>query len=317
MKYITLLLLISASAIAQKQFTVRDSITQKPLPYVSVNLGNGYAIYGTEDGEIMVQDADIKTVTLSCIGYSPATITMANSKDVVYLKPKPIQLDEVFVNLKKQKRIENVVKPKGHQDETQMTVSAIGSQYAFYISGSKNSYLSKIVMPIMKNDFVMSLDRKQSLFKKRDYKSLIKIEVLANADMLPGEKLNDYEQVVLIDNSKDIREFEVVLSEEIAIPENGLFVQLTILGNADEFGKLTTEMPYDIVAKTDGTQTKAIRQMQPHFPLYEAPKGLITYTNSAYSNRPWKKIEHTLVFNPNKTYRGFNIGFGYTTVVYQ
>jgi len=319
MKYVTFLLLFASAAFAQQKFTVRDSLTQKPVAYATVNLLNDYGLYANADGEVTIEDKAITAIEVSSIGYGAKKIVLATVTDDVYLSPRSIELDEVVVAVKKPKRIEGVVKPKGHQNEAKMSVSYIGMMYAFLVKPDKaNSYLTKIVMPLMEKDFVWDVGKKQDPFKKTAYKALIKVEVLVNNNDTPGDKLNDYKQIVLIDNAKDATEFTFNLSDEVAVPKDGLFVKLTILGNADQSGNLIAETPYDLSIDKDGKQRKWSKQMQPHFPLFEAPKGLATYVADVFGmNTQWKTIKHALIYDPDKTYNGFNIGFGYTTVVYE
>ena len=319
MKYVTFLLLFASAAFAQQKFTVRDSLNQKPVAYATVNLLNDYGLYANADGEVTIDDKAIAAIEVSSIGYGAKKIVLATVAEVVYLSPRSIELDEVVVAVKKPKRIEAVVKPKGHQNEAKMSVSHIGMMYAFLVKPEKaNSYLTKIVMPLMEKDFVWNAGKKEDPFKMTAYKALIKVEVLVNNNDAPGDKLNDFEQIVLIDNAKDATAFTFALSDEIAIPKDGLFVKLTILGNADESGNLIPEAPYDLATDKDGKQRKWSKQMQPHFPLFEAPKGLTTYVADVFGmNTEWEIINRPLIYDPAKTYNGFNIGFGYTTVTYE
>jgi hypothetical protein len=84
---------------------------------------------------------------------------------------------------------------------------------------------------------------------------------------------SNFEQVALVSGG-NAKVFEMVLAEEeVALPQNGLFVKITILGKADENGKLMDELPYDIVVQPDGRQNRSWRQQQPDFPVYEVGKG--------------------------------------------
>ena len=242
--YTFLFLITGLATIAQqKTFTVIDDSNKNSIPYVSVNFLNGYGIYAGADGVVTLGNETIE-VELSCLGYETKRVKVKDINDKVFLFPKPIELDEVVVETKKIKKEEEVVKAKKHQNVTYMCRSAIGRQYAFLIKEKQdNSYLKGISLPLMKKDLVIPpIGSKEDPFKKKPYKSVIKIDIIENSNGIPGEKLNEFEQVVIIDNNAD-KLFDITLDREIPVPAEGFFVRLTILGNADENGKLISEFP--------------------------------------------------------------------------
>lgn len=169
----------------------------------------------------------------------------------------------------------------------------------------------------MKKDFVVpSHEGKYSPFKKSGYSTLIKVEVLENDKGWPGENLNDFEQVVLVDSRAD-KSFEIKLDNEIPLPLEGCFVKLTIIGSADDNGRLISEVPYNFSIAKDGTRMPVKKQIQPNFPVLEKPKGPETFVRSSFIDTPWMQIDRPLVFNPDKKYKGFNIGFGYALQIYE
>lgn len=92
------------NAAAQRQITIKDSVTQEPIPYVSAYWGNGAGGYSDESGIITLPEG-AERIRLSHICYETKSIPLASiSNQVVMLMPKNIILDEVNVSAKARKR---------------------------------------------------------------------------------------------------------------------------------------------------------------------------------------------------------------------
>ena len=301
----------------QKTFTVTDDSNKNGIPYVSVNYLNGYGIYADEHGVVTLAN-EIDEIELSCLGYETKKVKVKDINDKVFLFPKPLELDEVTVGGKKIKKEEETVKARGHQNVKYMCRSFIGRQYAFLVKAKEdNSYLKGISLPLMKKDLVIpAIGSKEDPFKKKHYKSIIKIDVIENTNGMPGEKLNDFEQVVIVDSDAG-KLIDIAIDREIPVPEEGFFVRLTILGNADENGKLISEFPYVILTNTNGSKDFRDKSIQPNFPIVEKPKGLETFVKWGFRSECWEQISTPLFLDSDKKYNGFNIGFGYVLQVYE
>ncbi|MBQ9654705.1 MAG: hypothetical protein IJV38_01635 [Prevotella sp.] len=89
---------------AQWQVTIKDSVTQEPVPYVSAYWGQGTGGYSDESGIIVLPEGT-EQVQLSHICYETKNISMSDfGNQVVILIPKNIVLDEVNVSAKTPKR---------------------------------------------------------------------------------------------------------------------------------------------------------------------------------------------------------------------
>lgn len=317
MKYITIFLFVTTLAFAQKQLTVLDSVTKSPVAYAAINLNNNYGIYSDANGIAIITDTIVNNVTISSIGYADKTVTLQRKMQVVYLASKPIQLNEVIVTqAKKIKRREQVVKPKIHQDTHAFEMSRATAQYAFLVPAAKtDTYLTAIALPLFKIAF--EAEGYPGVFEKIVFRTLVRVEILTNNNGLPGEKLNDYEQYAVITNSVNDKQFDLKLDQELPLPTNGLFVQFTMLGKADENGNLSKELPYTNIDRNDGTTIKFFKWMQPNFPLVEQPKGTLTFVKFPFmDNNSWQTINEPAL-HEYKKYPDFNIGIGYTVVSYQ
>ncbi len=317
MKYLIALLFACTACFAQsKKFTIIDSETKKPVPYASVGF-NGIGTFADADGAVTISDTLVKKIKVSSIGYKDKESVLDNIKDILTLDPEPIELKEVIIMVSKWiKRKEDVTSPKKHQNVHSMFMSSVGLQYAFLVTAEKkDAYLSKIVLPLIKIAF--EAEGYPAVFEKVPFYTLMKIEVLENNNGTPGEKLYDFEQYAVVSNTVTDKQFEVLISEEVPVKENGVFLQLTIMGRANADGSLTDELGYIIHKDVDGSTRKWMKFCQPNFPLVERPKGSLTFIRQSFSqDKAWRTIDEPHL-HQIADYPDFNIGFGYTTVTYE
>ncbi|KOS06511.1 hypothetical protein AM493_11050 [Flavobacterium akiainvivens] len=317
-KLLLLLLLAGTLCNAQQTFKVVDSLTHEPLPYINVNLLNGYGVYTDAGGNVQLHDIGVTQIELSGIGYATKKVILSEVKGEILLAPQPIVLDEVTIPVGKPEI--KKVKAKGHQNESEMAVSRFGMEYAVFIPGAETeAYITALSLPLMEKHFAVNPDYK-SLFHKTPYKTFVKVEFLPVVNNVPGEeRLYDFEDVMLVDGTQSPKLFDYELSQQIELPKEGLFVKLTILGRADENGGLINELPYDIVTDAQGVEARRMKQLQPNFPLTEIKKQQVpAYTHIMFSaNKNWNVIDRPLVFDPSEVYNGFTINIGYTLKTYK
>ena len=100
-----LLALVVMAGQAQQTMTVKDSITDEPIPFVSVYFGNDTGGYTDENGKITIPN-EAEQIWLSHICYETKSISKitADSQTII-LVPKSINLDEVAISAKVPKRI--------------------------------------------------------------------------------------------------------------------------------------------------------------------------------------------------------------------
>lgn len=100
-----LLALVVMAGQAQQTMTVKDSITNEPIPFVSVYFGNDTGGYTDENGKITIPN-EAEQIWLSHICYETKSISKitADSQTII-LVPKSINLDEVAISAKVPKRI--------------------------------------------------------------------------------------------------------------------------------------------------------------------------------------------------------------------
>ena len=100
-----LLALVVMAGQAQQTMTVKDSITNEPVPFVSVYFGNDSGGYTDEQGAIAIP-SEIEQIRFSHICYESKSIAKVTvDSQTIFLVPKIINLDEVAISAKVPKRI--------------------------------------------------------------------------------------------------------------------------------------------------------------------------------------------------------------------
>ena len=100
-----LLALVVMAGQAQQTMTVKDSITNEPVPFVSVYFGNDSGGYTDEQGAIAIP-SEIEQIRFSHICYESKSIAKVTvDSQTIFLVPKRINLDEVAISAKVPKRI--------------------------------------------------------------------------------------------------------------------------------------------------------------------------------------------------------------------
>jgi hypothetical protein len=152
MKYLFFLIFACQVLIAQNvQFSVKDSITKKPIGYVNLRINNKYQMVSNENGEFIFDDASIHTFEFSCIGYVDKLVQRADLASDVFLTPSVTKLKEVVVKQKPKLKPKSItVSAEMHQDFSKSFTSNHSMSLAFFVEGALNeSYLEAITIPIM------------------------------------------------------------------------------------------------------------------------------------------------------------------------
>ena len=302
-----------------RTITVKDAVTNEALPFASINLLNGFGLYTNEIGQVNLAQETPNKIQISYVGYLNKIIFIDQlTNDTVLLTPEENKLEEVEIIVSKKNRKvrkEYSVKPIIHDDINKMYWSAIGLQYAFFIPNSKeNSRLHSITIPVITKDLHQGIT--ETTFESDPYGTLVKIEFASVLDHLPHKKLYDYEKKVIIHAGRISEKTTIPIEETIPIPEEGLFVTMTIMGKTNKKDVFQTELPYAFMNLHD-RKKKIIKIILPNYPLVKAPKGVDTYFRNVFSNEvKWERISRPMVFKDQQEYPIYNIGIGYTFTGY-
>lgn len=318
--FLFVLCLLHGVLVAQaKFFVIKDSLTNETLPYATIDFLNGYGVFSDENGKVVLNKEFPETVKISFMGYEAKKISIASAvASDVLLKPTTKVLEELKVvvdkeELKKQKTF--VTKPVVHENIDRMFWSSLGQQYAFYIPKERRKAVLKgISIPLIVKDLYQGMA--ETAFENNPYGTMMKIEFMHNTVNLPGEKLYDYNKVVVVQSGKISGKMSVVFEERVPIPDEGLFVVMTVLGKTDESGVYKPELPFGI-REVHGVKKKFIKIILPNYPLVEAPKGVLTLFRHTFNeNQQWSRINRPMVYRKDVNYPLYNIGIGYTVTGY-
>lgn len=315
-KLLLFLIFFNYNVYCQVTYYVKDSLSGNELPYANVNFKNGYGFFANEKGVFIIKDSLIKEVEISYIGYKSKKVILSIENQIINLQHSTINLNEVVIKAtKKLKKRFSEVNAIIHNDVYRMYWSSIGMQYAFKIANqNKESFLEEITIPIIKKDFNQITGN--GPLERQLFNTVFKINFYTNLNEKPNVLLNNYEQVFAINSSNSSNEFILKMNDRIDIPENGMFLILTILGNANENNDLMLELPYNIVYN-NGKAFKHLKLILPDFPLVELKDSITTYFRYPFVDKSeWKSISQPMFYSLNKTYPIFNIGLGYKVGFY-
>lgn len=102
--FLLIILLISSALLNAQELTavVKDSISQKVIPFASIYVNSGSGVVSNEEGHFRLQyDASKEkdSLFISCMGYKTLNIPFSKFKDTVfYLSPKTIELNSIILS---------------------------------------------------------------------------------------------------------------------------------------------------------------------------------------------------------------------------
>ena len=102
--FLLIILLISSALLNAQELTavVKDSISQKVIPFASIYVNSGSGVVSNEEGHFRLQyDASEEkdSLFISCMGYKTYNIPFSKVKDTVfYLSPKTIELNSIILS---------------------------------------------------------------------------------------------------------------------------------------------------------------------------------------------------------------------------
>lgn len=224
LKHFCLLLLAftSISSLAQIKGTIQDSTTKEPIPYVNISIQGEktFALSADENGnftlpENLKQESDIY---MSAVGYANTSVKISAIKDIIFLQPQPIELNEVVIGTK-----------KGEHSIVINPVKKVKNTWTGYAGGNSGILMMASYIPY-KTEYEATpfldkvhfrvLANKENTFNMRLY--------TANEDGSPGEYL--YNKNILVTVTPKQKSAIVDFSKnKVRIPEEGLFVVMEII----------------------------------------------------------------------------------------
>lgn len=211
MKYIYFLLyFFSLTISAQIKGIVKDSITQKPIAFVSIYVKNeNSSLTSEEDGTFQFNaNENGKQLLFSAIGYEDKMIT-ASSNLTVLLQPKNYELEEVVFDKKGKIRQLEIGKTGNTVAQAFDTGPKIDTKFFPYFNKYNNINLIQ--------QLVFSADCKidEALVKFHFYK--------LDSNGFPGDEMLDENLIVTV--YKGVKSYTVELTKfNLYLPKQGVFV---------------------------------------------------------------------------------------------
>jgi len=209
MKAIILFFIVYVSQ-AQTKGIVKDSITGQPIAYVSVWVEN--ETIGTtaeENGEFIINTNDSnKNLVFSVLGYERMVLKVSESASVL-LSPSALELGEVTITNKKEKRQLEIGKTKSVIQEAFDNGPRMDAKYFPYDPDyKKTKWIKKVTI----------------LTDSKVEDATIKLHLYAvDENGFPGKELLSKDYIVTL--QKGIFKHKVDVSEfNIQMPKNGIFV---------------------------------------------------------------------------------------------
>jgi hypothetical protein len=208
---ILLSIFLTFSLSAQIKGVVKDSISGQPIPYVNIWVEN--ETIGTtseENGSFSLDIKEEKVLVFSALGYESKKSSSKN--EIILLKPKVFELNEVVVSSAKKNKI---IKVNGFKKEK---ISV------YYGSGSQPTIIAKKIEPseqINKHPFLKEINFLSRCQIKKAKIILRFYEV--DPEGKPGIDLLDTNIVLEIKKGKKNNRINLE-KYKIRIPEDGLFI---------------------------------------------------------------------------------------------
>lgn len=213
--YISIFVCIStfSNLCAQKTIssTILDSISQNPIPYVSITFNDFYGVMSNETGKFTMnlenKITNKDSIFISCLGYNSKSISAKNfSETTIILHPKTIELNEITVTNRNYTAKEIIEKIKENLNSNYERVYS--KKTLFYRESYKTSinksdiYLKKSTIPEFNQNFIDSL--LQAIPKKSDSYTELLGDLYGNNNVDQSHKLNIIKASKLYDKNNEI-----------------------------------------------------------------------------------------------------------------
>ncbi len=213
-------LLTTFTAFSQnKCFTVLDTLTNEPIPYCNIVLGNNQGFTTNHIGEFCIKsNKEILSspITVSNISYHQKSVIVNNTDTIIYLNPKHYKLNDININWSKIKFTylgNKLSKPDSYIHLWRFCQTGI------HISALKKNtgIIETVIVPIQ------NPNEQKVPFRLHIYAADSLMQI--GNELLPE---NVYGQGV----DKNYETIEIdVLKYQIKIPENGVFITIELLSN--------------------------------------------------------------------------------------
>lgn len=305
LKTLSLIIILALAFQSNAQISIKDSESKLPVSYASISFGNGNGIVADDEGIFVFTKKlypDIDSLFISALGYKELALSSEKIEPLLFLQPQADELDEVFIGVtldrtKNKKYKTESLKPYLDDDYYKCWLPTIESEIAVYFPNEdeKLKRIAKVKFPIALESKNWK-DRKRANKEKKKFSTLFKVNLYQNNNGKPGKNLNT-ETIVFRTTEKDGDYHELdITSQNILMPDNGIYISLQVLGYTDKNGKLLPNKKYKEIKGRNGI-VKIPTNYRP----------LLPFTDKIETNRTFVKR----VFINGNNWQAFRLGNGF------
>lgn len=280
---IIFLFLYSVKYSQNKELIIIDSISNKPIPFVTIQyLNKNLGTYGNENGIFNINPKEIDSLKLTHISYSEKTVSIKELNDTIFLIPVSIVLKEVLLdNGKKIVKVIDFPRKNGSFGSFPMT--------------SK----SEIVTFLIPDKTIQNKEIKEITFKfekkyNNEFENNIETATRINIYDSKNKKINKkiYESEVFKINPFKNEKLNIVLSDNITFDINGIFIGIEIIGDVDINGNFTNKQSIlrPVLTENNSKYYKAVTFLR--FSYFENQR--LISLNEIYKEHVSDKIKRNL-----------------------
>ena len=250
-KIVLLFLLLSSIVLCQeKTIFIKDSLTQEPVVFATVQFGGKIGgIYADENGKAIIPD-NVKEIFISQIAYEKKTLDMRNisNNEVVVLSPTSSMLPEVVVSAIPLKRQEvGILKKKGSNG----LIATPNTNFALFIPYDNTWRTQPYILSIISffNDIKGSDEFPSE-------KCNIRFDLrLPDEEGAPGDISIIGEQLVHYSEKKYSGKETVNLIKPVQFPQEGIFVVIDFITPNNPNPNLLISPSIDVTSSGGMAQT--------------------------------------------------------------
>lgn len=285
-----LLCLTSFTYCLSQSVTVVDSSTKKPIPYVTVKIGDNKGLYSNEEGKFIVSTSSFTFLHLNHMGYNDLSVELKKVKDTVFMKPRVIVLNEIVV--KKSNKSPLILQPeKKARSYGNFPLMAQNELITLIIPDKKivNSLIKEITFYFSNNN-----EKIDELGEYNKIDAIARINIYKKAGDSVAEKIYSSLPLKMSSFLKD--EISLNLSEHhVALTEEGLCFGIEMLGYSDGTVIIDSKRSYIRPSLTE-RQNKMFYSKTYLKYVFDDATNLISISDVFKKGTPNREIERNLVF---------------------
>lgn len=269
------------------QTKIIDKKNNEPVSFATISFGDGFGVFANDHGRFTFTKKlypDIDTLYISALGYKDLSLPSEPLPETIYMEEEIDHLDEVviYANLEDRKYKVEKLKPYLDDDYYSCWLPTLESEIAVFFKneGSELKQLTSVQFPIALESEDWN-KRKRSNADKKEFSTLFKVLFYKNDGGYPGDPLT-YQQITFRVTEKDGDQYELdVTSNQIFIPENGLFISIQVMGYTDEQGNLLPNKQYKEIKSRSGI-VKIPTNFRPLLPFTDEIQETRTYIKRVF-----------------------------------